>query len=76
MAAGRVSERRFWTAWREHLANPQLLRSYVAGFLILFAFIGVFSYVGFVLAQPPLGLSMMALGLVFLCFGPSMLTAT
>lgn len=74
MAMARIPGRRFWTAWREHLGNPRLLRSYGAGFLILFAFIGVFSYVGFVLARPPLSLSMMTLGLVFLCFAPSMVT--
>ena len=74
MTAGKIAGRRFWHAWREHLGNPRLLRSYGAGFLILFAFIGVFSYVGFVLARPPVNLSMMALGLVFLCFAPSMVT--
>ncbi len=74
MAAGRASDRRFWHAWRDHLANPKLQRSYGAGFLILFGFIGVFSYVGFVLARPPLNLSMRTLGLVFLCFAPSMVT--
>lgn len=74
MIATRVPGRRFWSAWREHLANPLLLRSNFVGFLILFSFIGVFSYVGFILARPPLSLSMMALGLVFLCFAPSMVT--
>ena len=65
---------RFWTAWRSHLGNRRLRRCYAVGFLILFAFIGVFSYVGFVLAQPPVALSMTALGLVFLCFAPAMAT--
>ncbi|MFD1612401.1 MFS transporter [Sphingomonas tabacisoli] len=66
--------RRFWSGWADHLANRALLRLYLIGFLILFGFIGTFSYVGFVLARPPLALSMTALGLVFLVFAPSMVT--
>jgi MFS transporter, YNFM family, putative membrane transport protein len=66
--------RHFWSGWSDHLANPRLLRLYAIGFFILFAFVGIFSYVGFVLAQPPVSLSMTALGLVFLVFAPSMVT--
>ena len=65
---------RFWAAWARHLAQPALRRTFAIGFLILFGFIGVFTYVGFVLMQPPHALSMSALGLVFLVFAPSMLT--
>lgn len=71
----RMADRgRFWTTWLHHLANPALRSTFAIGFLILFGFIGVFTYVGFVLMQPPHALSMSALGLVFLVFGPSMLT--
>jgi predicted MFS family arabinose efflux permease len=66
--------RHFWSAWAAHIANPGLRRAFAIGFLILFGFIGTFTYVGFVLMRPPLGLSMMALGLVFLVFLPSMAT--
>ena len=65
---------RFWSAWARHLAQPALRRTFAIGFLILFGFIGVFTYVGFVLIRPPHALSMGALGLVFLVFAPSMLT--
>jgi len=65
---------RFWTAWARHLAQPALRRTFAIGFLILFGFIGVFTYVGFVLMRPPHALSMGALGLVFLVFAPSMVT--
>lgn len=65
---------RFWSAWARHLAQPALRRTFAIGFLILFAFIGVFTYVGFVLMRPPYALSMGALGLVFLVFAPSMVT--
>jgi YNFM family putative membrane transporter len=64
----------FWAAWLKHLANPALRRTFAIGFLILFGFIGIFTYVGFVLMRPPHGLSMTALGLVFLVFLPSMVT--
>ena len=44
---------RFWSAWASHLADPALRRTFAIGFLILFGFIGVFTYVGFVLMRPP-----------------------
>jgi predicted MFS family arabinose efflux permease len=65
---------RFWVPWLEQLADPALRRTFAIGFLILFGFIGVFTYVGFVLMRPPNALSMTALGLVFLVFLPSMIT--
>jgi MFS transporter, YNFM family, putative membrane transport protein len=71
---GHQPQRPFWAGWSDHLRNAQLLSLYGIGFLVLFAFIGVFSYVGFVLAAPPFALSMTALGLVFLVFVPSMIT--
>ena len=64
----------FWRSWASHLADPALRRTFAIGFLILFGFIGVFTYVGFVLMRPPHALSMGALGLVFLVFAPSMVT--
>jgi len=74
MAAADEPDRRFWAVWAEHLGNHALRRAFAIGFLILFAFIGTFTYVGFVLAAPPLSLSMMAAGLVFFVFLPSMVT--
>ena len=68
------SSGRFWSAWLTHLADPALRRTFAIGFLILFGFIGVFTYVGFVLMRPPFALSMTALGLAFLVFLPSMIT--
>lgn len=56
-----------------HALTPPLLAAYGTGFLILFAFIGVFSYVNFVLMRPPLGLGMMSLGAIYLVFAPSIL---
>jgi predicted MFS family arabinose efflux permease len=64
----------FWNAWLGHLSDPALRRTFAIGFLILFGFIGIFTYVGFVLMRPPHALSMTALGLVFLVFLPSMIT--
>lgn len=57
------------------LLGAQHLRSaFAIGFCILFAFIGTFSYVNYVLAAPPLALGMMQLGLVYLVFAPSIVT--
>ncbi len=74
MAAADGTQRPITSAWRAHLADPPLRRAFAIGFLILFGFIGTFTYVGFVLMRPPLALSMTALGLVFLVFAPSMAT--
>ncbi|MEQ8179623.1 MAG: MFS transporter [Amphiplicatus sp.] len=58
----------------DHLRNGCLRTTFAIGFLILFAFIGAFTYVNFVLAREPIGLSPMALGLVYFVFLPSMAT--
>ena len=58
----------------EHLRNPALLAAFAIGFCILFAFIGAFTYVNFVLVRPPIGIGMMAVGFVYFVFLPSMVT--
>jgi predicted MFS family arabinose efflux permease len=68
------AKQQFWQPWARHLGDPALRRCFAIGFLILFGFIGVFTYVGFVLMRSPHMLSMSALGLVFLVFAPSMVT--
>ena len=61
-------------AWVGHLRNPRLLANFAIGFCILFAFIGTFTFVNFVLVQAPLSLGMMQVGLVYFVFVPSILT--
>jgi MFS transporter, YNFM family, putative membrane transport protein len=61
-------------SWGEHLRNPALRASFGIGFLILFAFIGIFTYVNFVLAGEPISIDRMSFGLVYFVFLPSMLT--
>lgn len=61
-------------AWALHLANPALRAAFAIGFLILFVFIGTFTYVNFELTKAPLALSPMHLGLVYLVFLPAMAT--
>jgi predicted MFS family arabinose efflux permease len=63
-----------FAAWRMHLKNPQLRASFAIGFCILFAFIGTFTYVNFVLVQPPFGVGMMTLGFIYFVFLPSIAT--
>jgi MFS transporter, YNFM family, putative membrane transport protein len=57
-----------------HLASPALCAAFAIGFLILFAFIGTFTYVNFVLVGPPFGVGMMMLGTVYFVFLPSIVT--
>lgn len=61
-------------SWVLHLSDIRLRASFGIGFLILFAFIGTFTYVNFTLVSQPLGLSAMSLGFVYLVFIPSMMT--
>jgi len=56
------------SAMGQHLRNPQLLATYAAGFCILFALLGTFTYVNFYLAAPPFRLNTVALGLVFVVY--------
>ncbi|BAL78422.1 MFS transporter [Bradyrhizobium cosmicum] len=57
-----------------HWRNPKLRAAFGIGFCILFAFIGTFTFVNFVLVRPPLSLGMMDLGLVYFVFLPSVVT--
>lgn len=60
--------------WSEHFRNPALRAAFAIGFCILFAFIGTFTYVNFVLVREPLSLSMMGVGFVYFVFAPSIAT--
>ncbi len=56
------------------VGDPVLRSAFAIGFCILFAFIGIFTYVNFVLVQPPLSLGMMAVGVAYFVFLPSIVT--
>jgi predicted MFS family arabinose efflux permease len=56
------------------MRNPRLRAGFGIGFAILFAFIGTFTYVNFVLVDAPLSLGRMQLGFVYLVFLPSIIT--
>src|SRR5436190_7083082 len=58
----------------DHWRNPKLRSAFAIGFCILFAFIGTFTFVNFVLVRPPLSIGMMDLGLVYFVFAPSVVT--
>ncbi len=63
-----------FASWLAHLGNPALRAAFLTGFLILFAFIGTFTYVNFVLVAPPFSVGMMMLGVVYFVFLPSVVT--
>lgn len=63
-----------FASWAMHLRNDALRATFAIGFFILFAFVGTFTYVNFVLARPPIGLSQMELGFVYAVFLPSIVT--
>jgi len=74
MAAMESASRSPWAIWAEHLRNKALRASFAIGFCILFAFIGTFTYVNFVLVRGPFSLGMMSLGFVYFVFLPSIVT--
>lgn len=61
-------------AWKLHASNPRLRSAFVIGFVILFAFVGVFTYVNFELVGPVHKLSPATLGFVYFVFLPAILT--
>src|SRR6185312_17534717 len=57
-----------------HWRNPSLRAAFGLGFCILFAFIGTFTYVNFILVRAPLSLDMMGVGFAYFVFLPSIVT--
>jgi len=74
MPAVGAAARSPFAVWAEHLRNGPLRASFGIGFFILFAFIGTFTFVNFVLVADPLGVGPMQLGFVYFVFVPSILT--
>jgi MFS transporter, YNFM family, putative membrane transport protein len=63
-----------FSAWLDNMRDPSLRAAFTLGFCILFAFIGTFTYVNFLLVRQPFELGMMSLGFVYFVFLPSMVT--
>jgi predicted MFS family arabinose efflux permease len=61
-------------SWVSHMLNPSLRSGFAIGFCILFAFIGTFTYINFVLVKEPLSVGMMELGVIYFVFLPSIVT--
>ncbi len=64
-----------FVAWKGHLADPALRAAFGIGFLLLFVFVGVFTYVNFELAGP-LAVDPLLLGLVYFVFLPAIVLTT
>lgn len=60
--------------WKIHLSNPHLRTSFLLGFIILFVFLSVFTYVNFILSEMPFDLTAAQLGYVYLVFLPAVFT--
>jgi predicted MFS family arabinose efflux permease len=69
-----AEERMPFARWTDRLRDPAILCCLGIGFCILFAFIGTFTFVNFVLVAPPFELGMMSLGLIYFVFVPSIIT--
>jgi YNFM family putative membrane transporter len=55
-------------AWRGHLGQPGLAMLFLVAFLAMGAFVTVYNYVGFRLAEPPYRLDQARIGLIFLIY--------
>ncbi|MBS0249518.1 MAG: MFS transporter [Proteobacteria bacterium] len=60
--------------WWINLKKADMRAAFGIGFCILFAFIGTFTYVNFILVAPPLSVGMMTLGFIYFIFLPSIIT--
>ncbi|BAU94065.1 MFS transporter [Methylorubrum populi] len=69
---GRHGQTSPFAVWAEHFANPTLLAAFGIGFCILFAFLGTFTFVNFVLIGSPFLVGPMMLGFVYFVFLPSL----
>lgn len=56
-------------AWKGHLANKNLLRVYLLGFLLTGVFVTIFNYTTFRLSAAPFNLSQFMIAMLFLAFG-------
>ena len=74
MAATGPAARSPLASWGEPLRNDSLRVSFCIGFCILFAFIGTFTFVNFVLVREPFAIGPMTLGFVYFVFLPSIVT--
>ena len=63
-------------AYAEHLRNRRLLATCVVGFGMLFSNVALFTYVNFMLARPPFGLTPGQLGGVFAVYLVGLVTTT
>ena len=63
-------------AYAEHLRNPRLLATCVIGFGMLFSNVALFTYVNFVLIEPPFSLTPAQLGSVFGVYLVGLVTTT
>jgi YNFM family putative membrane transporter len=63
-----------FNAWLDNVRDRSLRAAFILGFCILFAFIGTFTYVNFLLVRQPFELGMMGLGFVYFVFLPSVVT--
>jgi YNFM family putative membrane transporter len=67
--------RRAYADLRTHVGDPRLLAVYIAGFCLFFAFLGLFTYLPFRLAEPPFALGPGVIGLVYLVYAPGIVAS-
>jgi MFS transporter, YNFM family, putative membrane transport protein len=75
-SCGQPSERgkAIFQTLRAHLKNRALCGAFAVGYLILFVFVGMFTYVNFRLGQLPFNMSAAFIGLIYVVFLPALLT--
>ncbi len=59
-----------------HLRNRRLLSIYIVGFSLMFAFLGLFTYLPYYFSQPPFGLSPLLISSAYIVYLVGMFSAT
>jgi MFS transporter, YNFM family, putative membrane transport protein len=57
-----------WGAYKVHIANKSLMGLVMLSFLLMGSFVTLYNYIGFLLAEPPYGLSQTIIGFIFIVY--------
>jgi MFS transporter, YNFM family, putative membrane transport protein len=57
-----------WGAYKIHIVNKSLMGLVILSFLLMGSFVTLYNYIGFLLAEPPYGLSTTIIGFIFIVY--------
>jgi MFS transporter, YNFM family, putative membrane transport protein len=57
-----------WGVYKVHIVNKSLMGLVILAFLLMGSFVTLYNYIGFLLAEPPYGLSQTIIGFIFIVY--------